>query len=303
MGVPSGLGRHLTMARKEYRKSKESSNPVSYGQIRPRARGTARGCVSITICAEGAQRSSNRRCVPEDPVSAPATGQYSHRARYRDRRDRRHQLHDQLGPKRVDVGHAGRPICARQHRRDRARSTSIVRCTDDLVLHNDLVEALGTGNLTYWSHAGLGGTAPSAMISQAVGAILSGQATTVLCFRALNGRTGRRFGAGAGHGQAVVGGEEQRRYDERPDPALRTDRSRSDVRTHRPAPYGRVRTTHERLGAIALVCRERRSAARTHSFADKKADDGGLPRLDRSPRRSVCSTTASRPTGRRPCGS
>ena len=32
------------------------------------------------------------------------------------------------------------------------------------------------------------------MVGQAVGAILSGQATTVLVFRELNGRSGRRYG-------------------------------------------------------------------------------------------------------------
>ena len=70
----------------------------------------------------------------------------------------------------------------------------IVRCDMDTVYHHDLVDSIGIDNLTYWSQVGPGGVAPAAMIGQAVGAILSGQATTVLVFRELNGRSGRRYG-------------------------------------------------------------------------------------------------------------
>lgn len=145
----------------------------------------------------------------------------------------------------------------------------IVRCTDDIVLHNDLAEAVGTGDLTYWSHAGLGGTAPCAMIGQAVGALLSGQATTVLCFRSLNGRTGRRFGAGAGHGQAEVGGEEQRRYDElfHPYGLTAPGQMYALIAQRHMAEYG---TTLEQLGSIALACRERANANPNAQLRDKK---------------------------------
>jgi hypothetical protein len=70
----------------------------------------------------------------------------------------------------------------------------IVRCDMDTVRHNDLADALGIDELTYWGEVGPGGVAPCAQIGQAVGAILSGQATTVLVFRELNGRSGRRYG-------------------------------------------------------------------------------------------------------------
>jgi acetyl-CoA acetyltransferase len=70
----------------------------------------------------------------------------------------------------------------------------IVRCDHDAVRHNDLVHALGLPGLDYFSDVGPGGVAPSGMVGQAVAAILSGQATTVLVFRSLNGRSGRRFG-------------------------------------------------------------------------------------------------------------
>ena len=64
----------------------------------------------------------------------------------------------------------------------------IVRCDSDLVSYTDLAESLGLEHLTYTSSVGPGGIAPAGMVAQAVGAILSGQATTVVVFRSLNGR-------------------------------------------------------------------------------------------------------------------
>ena len=83
----------------------------------------------------------------------------------------------------------------------------IVRCDADLVRHNDLLHTLGLRDLAYWGETGPGGTAPCGMVGQAVGAILSGQATTVLVFRSLNGRSGARYGlAHRVSNQARIGG-------------------------------------------------------------------------------------------------
>ena len=82
----------------------------------------------------------------------------------------------------------------------------IVRCDMDTVRPNDLAHALGIPQLTYWSDVGPGGVAPPAMIAQAVAAILSGLATTVLCFRELNGRSGRRYGQGKASAERAGGG-------------------------------------------------------------------------------------------------
>jgi len=132
----------------------------------------------------------------------------------------------------------------------------IVRCDMDTVLHNDLVDALGIPNLTYWSQVGPGGVAPPAMVGQAVGAIMSGQASTVLVFRELNGRSGRRYGQ-APKQDALIGGGGS--YDEFFAPyglvtpgqifALMAQRHMNE--------YG---TQPEHLGAIALACRERAQA-------------------------------------------
>jgi acetyl-CoA acetyltransferase len=70
----------------------------------------------------------------------------------------------------------------------------IIKCDMDEVGHSDLAGALGINNLSYWGLGTFAGTSPCSMIGQAIGAILSGQATNVLVFRSLNGRSGQRLG-------------------------------------------------------------------------------------------------------------
>jgi len=86
----------------------------------------------------------------------------------------------------------------------------IVRCDYDLTQPSDLAHSLGLANLTYWGATGIGGAAPSGMIGQAVAAVLAGLATNVLVYRALNGRSGMRFGRGTAvqraAGRPTVGG-------------------------------------------------------------------------------------------------
>lgn len=82
----------------------------------------------------------------------------------------------------------------------------VVRCDMDTVSGPALADSLGARNLTYWGEAGPGGSGPAAMIGQAVGAILSGQAETVVVFRSLNGRSGDRFGKGSATTQRAGGG-------------------------------------------------------------------------------------------------
>jgi acetyl-CoA acetyltransferase len=53
---------------------------------------------------------------------------------------------------------------------------------------------LGAGDLTFFSLIGYGGGAACATVHQAAMAIATGSASVVLCYRALNERSGRRFG-------------------------------------------------------------------------------------------------------------
>jgi acetyl-CoA acetyltransferase len=72
----------------------------------------------------------------------------------------------------------------------------VVRSDYDLVHHNDIGHWLGLSQLTFWGMTGTAGSAPCGMVGQAVAAIMSGQARNVLVYRALNGRSGLRFGKG-----------------------------------------------------------------------------------------------------------
>ncbi|MFI5495234.1 lipid-transfer protein [Actinoplanes sp. NPDC051859] len=53
---------------------------------------------------------------------------------------------------------------------------------------------IGAGELTFLSRIGYGGGAACAVVQQAVLAVTAGIAETVVCYRALNERSGRRFG-------------------------------------------------------------------------------------------------------------
>src|SRR6266436_2736426 len=53
---------------------------------------------------------------------------------------------------------------------------------------------LGAGELSFFSLVGYGGGAACATVHQAAMAVATGAASVVLCYRALNERSGRRFG-------------------------------------------------------------------------------------------------------------
>lgn len=136
----------------------------------------------------------------------------------------------------------------------------VVRNDFDLVTHNELADALGIADLTYWGVAGAGGSAAPAQVAQAVAAIESGQASTVLVLRALNGRSGAdRYGQTrrATDGPPRVGGASS--YDEYflPYGLAAAGQAYSMVARRHMIEYG---TTSEQLAAIALACRARANA-------------------------------------------
>ncbi|MCA1842021.1 MAG: lipid-transfer protein [Actinobacteria bacterium] len=152
-----------------------------------------------------------------------------------------------------------------------AEVDGIVRCDLDAVAHNDLAEALRLPDVTYWGASGPGGAAPGGMIGQAVGAICSGQATNVLAFRALNGRSGARFGKGAATSSAAggrrrVGGGGK--YDEffAPYGLVAPGHLFSLIAQRHMIEFG---TTSEQLGHIALACRARANANPAAQMADR----------------------------------
>ena len=132
----------------------------------------------------------------------------------------------------------------------------IVRCESDNVRHNDLAHVLGIPDIKFWSTVGPGGVGPSAMVGQAVAAIVSGMAESVVVFRALNGRSGRRFGLGNVNAGPVGGNGT---YDEFffPHGMLTPGQIFAVMAQRHMLEYG---TNEKDLGAIALACRARANA-------------------------------------------
>jgi len=132
----------------------------------------------------------------------------------------------------------------------------IVRNDMDLVSCAALADGLGVPNLTYWGEAGPGGSGPCAMVAQAVAAIMSGQATTVVVFRSLNGRSGRRFGLSPVT-TPEVGGQESMEEFFGPYGLLSSGQYFALVAERYMTQTG---LTSEQLAEIALVARRRANA-------------------------------------------
>ena len=82
----------------------------------------------------------------------------------------------------------------------------LVRYDMDHVDEAALTSHLGLQNLSWMSQTGYGGTGGNAVIVHAAAAIAAGVATTVVCYRALNERSGARYGQAATWMQDEVGG-------------------------------------------------------------------------------------------------
>ncbi len=123
-----------------------------------------------------------------------------------------------------------------------------------------LASSLGIQRLNYWGRADHGGNASCGIVAQAVAAITAGLAHTVVCYRSLNGRSGRRFGLANREGASGGNGEPERvggtkDFFEYAHPfGLAAPGQVYGLLTQRHMyQYG---TTSEQLGAIAVVCRE-----------------------------------------------
>src|SRR5712691_4144586 len=79
---------------------------------------------------------------------------------------------------------------------ERAQVDGMVTYTQDSNPEIEIARNLGIGELSFFSRIHHGGGAACATIQQAVLAVHAGVADYVLCYRAFNERSGRRFGAG-----------------------------------------------------------------------------------------------------------
>lgn len=72
----------------------------------------------------------------------------------------------------------------------------LVSYTLDSTDEIEVARAVGAGDLSFFSKINYGGGAAVGTIAQAAMAVATGQATTVVCYRAMNGRSGKRMGQG-----------------------------------------------------------------------------------------------------------
>ncbi|MEM9254983.1 MAG: lipid-transfer protein [Pseudomonadota bacterium] len=72
----------------------------------------------------------------------------------------------------------------------------LVTFTLDSTDEIEVARAVGAGNLSFFSQINYGGGAAVGTIAQAAMAIATGQANVVVCYRAMNGRSGKRMGQG-----------------------------------------------------------------------------------------------------------
>ncbi|MEV7862626.1 lipid-transfer protein [Streptomyces hirsutus] len=132
----------------------------------------------------------------------------------------------------------------------------LIRSDYDETSQVALADALGIDDIAYWGQNGPGGSGPAAMVGQAVAAIASGQATNVLVYRALNGRSGRRLGKGVS-ADGGVGGNSS--YLELFSPYGVTSPGQffAMIARRYQEEWG---LTSEALAEIAMVCRRRANA-------------------------------------------
>ncbi len=116
-----------------------------------------------------------------------------------------------------------------------------------------LATNLGLRNVTYWGAIDYGGSASAALIGHAASAVAAGLANYVLCFRALNGRSGLRPGTADTYERLYRGVDPS--YDNFLVPYGFT----SPVQTYALLARRHMQqfgTTSEQLGQIAVTCRE-----------------------------------------------
>lgn len=145
----------------------------------------------------------------------------------------------------------------------------IVRCDMENVSVMALADTIGARNVTFWADTGAGGAAPCGQIGLAVGAILSGQASTVVCFRSIAWATGGGVGAGRRSQSRAVGGHGS--YEEffMPYGLLLPVSTYAIVARRHMIEYG---TTEEQLGSIAITCRQRANTNPSAQMYDRSLD-------------------------------
>jgi acetyl-CoA acetyltransferase len=141
-----------------------------------------------------------------------------------------------------------------------------VRSDYDEVSQVALADALGIDDISYWGQSGPGGSGPCAMVGQAVAAVTSGQASTVVVYRALSGRSGRRLGKGVSV-PGGVGGNSSFLELFSPYGVTSPGQFFAMLARRHMSEHG---LTQEALAEIAMVCRRRANANPAAQMYDRE---------------------------------
>ncbi|MEE9199483.1 MAG: hypothetical protein V3U26_06770 [Dehalococcoidia bacterium] len=125
----------------------------------------------------------------------------------------------------------------------------IVRFAVDPTPEEEVMASLGITELTFYDELGYAGSAGAGLVAHAVMAIVCGMARNVLLYRAMNGRSGRRYGAGAVTGRR---GQGQSAFWE-PFGLLVPGQMLAMYARRHMHEYG---TTSRQFGAVAVACRK-----------------------------------------------
>ncbi|MBI2910277.1 MAG: lipid-transfer protein [Chloroflexi bacterium] len=125
----------------------------------------------------------------------------------------------------------------------------LFKFTVDSNSEEDVVSGLGISWIRAFGQVNQFGGAACGLVAHAAWAIVTGMANYVVCFRALNGRSGRRYGSGALHAR---GGEGNNAFSEPFGLLVPGQRAAMQARRHMHE-YG---TTSRQLGAIAVAIRK-----------------------------------------------
>ena len=136
-----------------------------------------------------------------------------------------------------------------------AEIDGVARFDSDSTAEAALTSHAGLKNCRWMSSAGYGGSAGNAVIAHAAAAITAGLASTVVCYRALNERSGRRYGQAETWiaGRARVDGSKAFRM---PWGLLAPAHSYGLFARRHMIEYG---TTSEQFGAVAVALRRHAS--------------------------------------------
>jgi acetyl-CoA acetyltransferase len=118
----------------------------------------------------------------------------------------------------------------------------------------NVAAALGLPDMSYWGFASGAGTGSCAVVGHAANAVLAGQANYVVCYRAMNGNSGVRYGTSMGRRvRPAVGGRYSFEEFHQPYGMTAPAQFFAMLAQRHMIEYG---TSQDALGQIAVVCRE-----------------------------------------------